>query len=100
LNSVKKRETKELIASLHWAIQQTAILIVGMLALVQSCLNFIAFLSMAGTATEDSIPDPDVMGTNLLHAVGCFAIVIAMAIWYAIRKKKYMEEHKNDSSSD
>jgi len=90
-----KKETKLFIRDAHWALQQTALLLLTGLSVFATWYN----LSLLSAALDPKFPGQpsagyvgEVMG-NILFAlmlgIGCF-------VWYRIRKRNYDRDRKKE----
>jgi len=80
---------KELLQSLHWSMQQTAILLLAVLGMTAGLSNF------ADIMHADPNGNADLSSAFMKMLLGN-AIGIILFVWYSRRKRTYLEEHKND----
>ena len=80
---------KKLLQSLHWSMQQTAILLLAILGLAGG------FSNLADIIHADPNGNEDLGGAFMKMLLGN-AIGIILFVWYSRRKRTYFEEHKDE----
>lgn len=82
-----RQKTKDVIHSIHWSMQQTAIMLLFMLATVSTVFN----TNGCSTGLRDPMGDPDMVADNFISGVVSFALAVALLCWYRRRKRKYLQ---------
>jgi uncharacterized protein YacL len=85
---------KQLLQSLHWSIQQTAIILLSVLGFAVGLSNFADIMHASANGSSDWVTSA-FMKMILGNAIG-----FILFLWYQRRRRVYLEEHKDDADND